>query len=78
MPIFEYTCESCGHGFEALVRASTVPSCPKCQSTHLEKQLSVVGRVGGGAGTNDATPAYAGPPCGTCGNARGPGACSLN
>lgn len=42
MPIFEYLCLACGHRFEflKLPAASTVPSCPACQSTNLERQLS--------------------------------------
>ena len=41
MPIYEYACQDCGHAFETLVRSSTVPACPRCQSQQLEKQLSV-------------------------------------
>ena len=73
MPIFEYACQQCGHAFEALVRSSTVPQCP---STQLDKQLSVVGKVGGSA-TREMAPAAIGP-CGTCGHPDGPGACALN
>jgi putative FmdB family regulatory protein len=42
MPIFEYVCSACGHQFEflKLPAASTVPSCPACQSENLERQLS--------------------------------------
>jgi putative FmdB family regulatory protein len=40
MPIYEYQCKECGEEFEALVRKSDVPSCPSCQSTALERQLS--------------------------------------
>ena len=41
MPIFEYTCRSCGNEFEKLVRGTQVPSCPKCQSEDLEKLFSL-------------------------------------
>ena len=41
MPIFEYTCRSCTHQFETLVRGSKVPSCPECQSQDLERLLSL-------------------------------------
>jgi len=41
MPIFEYTCKSCGREFEALVRPGTTATCPACQSTDLEKLLSL-------------------------------------
>ena len=42
MPIFEYVCLGCGHRFEflKLPAATTVPSCPACQSGNLERQLS--------------------------------------
>jgi putative FmdB family regulatory protein len=76
MPIFEYTCHQCGHAFEALVRSSTVPACPQCRSTQLDKQLSVVGKVGGSM-SRHAAPAAAMSPCGTCGHPDGPGACAL-
>lgn len=78
MPIFEYTCQQCGHAFEALVRSATLPACPTCRSTQLEKQLSVVGRVGARSpGARHVGPAAVGP-CGTCGHPDGPGACALH
>jgi putative FmdB family regulatory protein len=42
MPIFEYVCNACGHQFEflKLPAATTVPSCPACQSQNLERLLS--------------------------------------
>ena len=42
MPIFEYVCNACGHQFEflKLPAATTVPSCPACQSENLERLLS--------------------------------------
>ena len=72
MPIYEYTCKSCGEEFETLVRASSTPDCPGCHSTELEKKLSVFSTVAPGA---DAAPVGA---CGTCGDPRGPGSCSIN
>jgi putative FmdB family regulatory protein len=41
MPIFEYSCRTCGREFEALVRPGDVPACPACASTELEKRLSL-------------------------------------
>lgn len=42
MPIFEYRCTGCGHGFEHFVRGSTaVPVCPVCGSGEVEKEMSV-------------------------------------
>lgn len=41
MPIFEYSCKSCGKEFEALVLPTTdAPKCPACQGTELEKLIS--------------------------------------
>jgi putative FmdB family regulatory protein len=83
MPIFEYVCKDCRHQFEALVFGKQKAECPKCQSRKLEPQLSVfaVSSKGGTAsqpsfsgGSVSAGPAGA---CGSCGDPRGAGACSL-
>ena len=41
MPIYEYECRSCRHQFEALVRSGNIPSCPHCNSTELERLVSL-------------------------------------
>ena len=41
MPLHEFKCRRCSHQFEALVRGSSEPACPSCQSTDLEKLLSL-------------------------------------
>lgn len=41
MPIFDFVCTTCQHAFEALVRGSTLPACPSCGGTEIEKQLSL-------------------------------------
>jgi putative FmdB family regulatory protein len=41
MPIYEYRCRACGHGFEALVLAGTTAACPECRSQDLEQQISL-------------------------------------
>jgi putative FmdB family regulatory protein len=41
MPIFEYTCKSCGRDFELLVRPGSELVCPGCASTELEKLTSL-------------------------------------
>jgi putative FmdB family regulatory protein len=46
MPIYEYACNKCGQEFETLVRSGTVPGCPGCRSTDLEKKLSVFATAG--------------------------------
>jgi putative FmdB family regulatory protein len=73
MPIYEYVCRACGHAFEALVYGSERARCPECEGTRLEKQLSTFAAHG-------ETRAELPPPgaCGTCGDPRGPGACSMN
>ena len=41
MPIYEYTCKSCGHEFEELVRGDQQPGCPSCGNGGVERQMSV-------------------------------------
>lgn len=74
MPIFEYACADCGREFETLVRSDTVPECPGCHGTHLNKQLSVFAT----AESEAKAPALAAGPCGSCGHPDGPGACALH
>jgi len=75
MPIFAYQCQGCSHRFEMLVHSSTIPECPKCHHPKLEKQLSAFAVGGTGAGMD-----FSGDEggCGSCGDPRGPGACSMN
>ena len=43
MPLYEYVCESCDHGFEAMQAMSTKPEdtvCPKCQKTSSRRIMS--------------------------------------
>lgn len=74
MPIYEYACQQCGREFEALVRSTTVPQCPACQSTELAKRLSVFATAGAGA----SEAAMAAGPCGSCGHPDGPGSCAFH
>ena len=74
MPIYEYECRDCRHDFELLVHAGTSPECPACRSVSLQKRISAFA-VGGGSA---ATAASAPQACGTCGDPRGAGACSMN
>ncbi len=74
MPLFEYECRGCGRHFEFLTRDGRTPACPSCDSTDLQKQMSVFA-VSAGTGKPAARPAS---PCGMCGDPRGPGACSMN
>jgi len=73
MPIFEYVCKQCSHQFEALVYGKQKVVCPKCESTRLEPQLSVFAV----SARSDTALPMSGGPCGSCGDPRGPGSCSL-
>lgn len=73
MPIYEYACRDCGREFEALVRSDTVPECPQCRSTQLDKRLSVFATA---AAAPQAVPAMPSP-CGSCGHPGGPGSCAF-
>jgi putative FmdB family regulatory protein len=75
MPLYEYECRRCQHHFELLVREQTPLECPSCKSDDLQKQLSVF--AVGAASPKFASPPSSGP-CGSCGDPRGPGACSMN
>ena len=46
MPLYDYHCKACRAGFELLVRASTVPTCPRCGSTELERAVSRIAPAG--------------------------------
>ena len=74
MPIYEYECRDCRHDFELLVHAGTSPVCPSCRSVSLQKRISAFA-VGGGRAATAASTSQA---CGTCGDPRGAGACSMN
>ncbi len=51
MPIYEYKCRQCGDKFEKLVRSTSGEEnlkCPVCQSTKVERQISLCGCLSGG------------------------------
>ncbi|HZQ21568.1 MAG TPA: zinc ribbon domain-containing protein [Terriglobales bacterium] len=73
MPIFEYICKECDHEFEALVFGKDKAECPKCHSKKLAPQLSVFATATKGS----ASAAPSAGPCGSCGDPRGAGACSM-
>jgi putative FmdB family regulatory protein len=84
MPIHEFTCTTCGHHFEELLFGDEKAACPKCRGEQLHKGLSTFA-VGAGGGAGSSGQGFCGlpdggmpPGCGTCGDPRGPGACSLN
>jgi len=85
MPIYEYVCRDCSHGFEVRQSSTAKARCPKCASGRLAKQLSVFATGGSSAqksgGGFDAEAGFggdAGGDCGTCGDPRGPGSCALD
>jgi putative FmdB family regulatory protein len=75
MPIFEYVCQDCGKRFEAILYGARQAECPACRGSKLEQQLSVFAVAASGKSDSAATGAGA---CGTCGDPRGPGACSMD
>jgi len=77
MPIFEYICKECDHHFEALVYGKQKAECPKCHATKLAPQLSVFAVSAKGSSAGSASPSPSGG-CGSCGDPRGPGACSMS
>ncbi len=76
MPLFEYRCRECGKRFEEFVLGNAKPRCPACQGGRLEKLLSVFAVSSGGASTSSSAEPSGG--CGSCGDPRGPGSCSMN
>lgn len=50
MPLHDYRCRTCGHEFETLVRSGSVPACPQCAGTALDKLLSRIAPAGTSAG----------------------------
>ena len=74
MPLYEYACKQCDRQFEALVRAGESPECPSCHGHELERRLSVFAAHTAGSAPKSFAPG----PCGSCGDPRGPGACSMN
>jgi putative FmdB family regulatory protein len=73
MPIFEYICKECKHSFEALVYGQQKAECPKCHSKQLAPQLSRFAV----SSKNDPSSQPSVGACGSCGDPRGPGACSM-
>jgi len=78
MPIYEYICRGCDKRFEAIVSGERVAECPHCKGKDLEQQLSAfaVGAPKGKGRFGKSAPSSG--PCGSCGDPRGPGSCSMN
>ena len=41
MPLYEFTCRTCEHDFEALVYNGEAVECPECSGRKVERRLSV-------------------------------------
>jgi putative FmdB family regulatory protein len=76
MPIFEYICQKCNHQFEALIYGDQKAECPKCHASKLAPQLSVFAVSAKGSSSSSSPRPTS--PCGSCGDPRGPGSCSIN
>jgi putative FmdB family regulatory protein len=74
MPLYEYRCRKCDHRFERFVSGQPRVTCPDCESGDVEKLLSAFAVGNGGS----ARPSEAPGGCGSCGDPRGPGACSID
>jgi len=51
MPIYEYSCQECGHSLEAIQKLADAPltDCPECGKAALKKQISAPAfRLSGG------------------------------
>jgi len=70
MPLHDFVCRACGHGFEALVMGKEQPVCPRCGSTELTRQMSTFASRTGGKGTSGNSSGgcsgCAGGNCGAC------------
>jgi len=57
LPLYEYFCKTCDHGFETLIRsAGDRPSCPQCGNLEVSKQFSVPAMAQTGRGRGSELP----------------------
>jgi putative FmdB family regulatory protein len=67
MPLYEYACAKCAHTFEALVFDGEAVECPECNSTRLERLLSVPAPPQSASTAGLPMSCGEGPPCGAPG-----------
>jgi putative FmdB family regulatory protein len=73
MPIYDYSCQSCGTAFEELVRSDTRVRCPSCEGAKVERRLSIPAPpVTARAAASSAPVCESPPPGGCCGGVCGP------
>ena len=48
MPIYDFLCPACGHSQEMLVKMNETPTCPACQKSAMERQLSLSAAISTG------------------------------
>ena len=41
----DFECLSCGHKWEMLVQDNEIPTCPKCTTGEVQRQLSAPGGI---------------------------------
>lgn len=80
MPIYEYSCDSCGSKFEKLVRRSEEvleSGCPSCGDKHLTQEYSTFSAH---AASSSGTACASGADMGSCGGGMcgAPGLCGRN
>jgi putative FmdB family regulatory protein len=51
VPLYDFTCESCGAEFEELTAAGGSPPCPVCGSARVKRRWSPLGAAGSGLET---------------------------
>ena len=62
MPIYEYSCDNCGHKFDKLVSFSNRDQieCPECKSKETKKLMSAFASSGSGSSVASCGPAGGG------------------
>ena len=75
MPLREYSCDACRHVFEEIVSGQERPACPACGGRRLTRRLSSFAVA---TGVRKQARSDGPGSCGSCGDPRGPGACSAN